>query len=47
MILGADLFGVENVKLVEGLPAVGATIVVAPLLLQGGSESPSRVYAFV
>ena len=47
VLLGADLFGVENVRVVEGMPAVGATIVVAPLLLQGGSESPSRVYAFV
>jgi kynurenine formamidase len=47
VILGADLYGVENVKIVAGLPAMGATLIVAPLKLQDGSESPTRVFAYV
>ena len=47
VVMGADKYGVENVKVVEGLPEVGATAVVSPMLYEDGSESPCRVYAYV
>ena len=47
VLLGADVWGLENVRVAEGLPTLGATIVVAPLLLKDGSESPARVFAFL
>lgn len=40
-------WGLENVKIVQGLPAAGATLVVAPMNVQDGSEAPARVYAYV
>ena len=47
VVLGADKYGVENVKVVDGLPEMGATAVVAPLLYEDGSESPCRMFAYV
>jgi len=46
-ILGANKYGVENVKIVPGLPAMGATAVVAPLFVEGGSEAACRVFVYV
>ena len=47
VVLGADKYGVENVKVVEGLPEKGATAIVSPMLYEDGSESPCRVFAYV
>lgn len=46
-LLGADKYGLTSLRQVEKLPAVGATLVVAPLPIVGGTGSPSRVYALV
>jgi kynurenine formamidase len=46
-LLGADKYGLTSLRNVERLPATGATIVVAPLPIVGGTGSPSRVFAFV
>lgn len=40
-------WGLENVKIVQGLPASGATLVVSPMNVLNGSEAPARVYAYV
>ncbi len=46
-LLGAGKYGVENLAGVATLPARGATVVVAPLKLAGGSGAPARVFADV
>jgi len=46
-LLGADKYGVTSLRQLDRLPIVGATLVVAPLPIVGGTGSPSRVYAFV
>ena len=46
-LLGADKYGVTSLRHLDRLPAVGATLVVAPLPIVGGTGSPSRVYALV
>ena len=46
-LLGADKYGVTSLRNLDRLPAVGATLVVAPLPIVGGTGSPSRVYALV
>ncbi|CAK0839919.1 unnamed protein product, partial [Prorocentrum cordatum] len=45
-VLGADRYILENLNL-DGLPARGATAVVAPLALAGAPEAPARVFAWV
>jgi kynurenine formamidase len=42
-----NVYHLENVANLSLLPASGATAVVAPLKLTGGSGSPVRVFAFV
>lgn len=42
-ILGANRYIVENLNL-EGLPARGATVVVAPLAIRDAPEAPARVF---
>jgi kynurenine formamidase len=44
-LLGAGKYGVENLTGLSSLPARGATVVVAPLKLAGGSGAPARVLA--
>lgn len=46
-LLGADKYGVTSLRQLDRLPAVGATLVVAPLPIVGGTGSPSRVFALV
>ena len=46
-LLGAGRLGLTQLANLERLPATGATLVVAPLRLVGGTGSPSRVFAFV
>ena len=45
IILGANLFGIENVAHLELLPPTGATVIVAPMKIAGGSGAPTRLYA--
>lgn len=47
LMLGANKYGVENVKIVAGLPAIGATAIVSPLFVEGGSEAACRVFVYV
>lgn len=46
-LLGADKYGLTSLRNLESLPLVGATIVVAPLPIVGGTGSPTRAYALV
>ncbi len=46
-LLGAGKYGLENLTGLGALPARGATVVVAPLKLAGGSGAPARVLADV
>ena len=46
-LLGAGKYGIENLAGLDALPARGATVVVAPLKLAGGSGAPARVFADV
>mmetsp|Transcript_94121 Transcript_94121/g.269792 ORF Transcript_94121/g.269792 Transcript_94121/m.269792 type:complete len:236 (-) Transcript_94121:119-826(-) len=45
-VLGADRYIIENLNL-EGLPARGARVTVAPLNVAGAPEAPARVFALV
>jgi kynurenine formamidase len=44
---GANRYGLQCLKNLDQLPAVGAVLVSAPLKIQGGSGSPLRVLALV
>lgn len=46
-LLGADKYGVTSLRNLDRLPVTGATLVVAPLPIIGGTGSPARVLAFV
>jgi kynurenine formamidase len=46
-ILGSGMFIIENLTNLDQCPAVGAKIGNFPLKIEGGSESPARVIAFV
>lgn len=46
-LLGSDKYGLTCLQNVDRLPATGATIVVAPIPLVGGTGAPARVFAFV
>lgn len=45
VILGAGLYGLENVAHADRLPATGATIVALPMKIKGGSGAPTRIIA--
>jgi kynurenine formamidase len=45
--LGHGLYHLENVSNLDRTPAEGATVVVAPMKLEGGSGGPVRVLALV
>jgi kynurenine formamidase len=45
IILGANLYGIENVAHLELLPVVGVKLMIAPMKIEGGSGAPTRVYA--
>ena len=47
IILGANLFGIENIAQLDLLPAVGAELIVAPMKITNGSGAPTRVLAFL
>jgi kynurenine formamidase len=45
--LGANKILIENVANLDKVPAVGATIIIAPLRLEGATESPVRLIVMV
>ena len=45
VLLSAGLYGVENLASLDRVPALGATVVVAPARLGGGTGAPARVLA--
>lgn len=47
LILGQGKYLVENVANADLLPPVGSTILVAPLLVSGGTEAPIRLIGFI
>jgi kynurenine formamidase len=47
LLLGAGRLGLTQLANLDRLPPTGATLVVSPLKLVGGTGSPSRVFAFV
>jgi kynurenine formamidase len=44
-LLGADKFGIENLRNLKGIPARGATVYVGVVPWQDGSGGPARVFA--
>ena len=44
IILGANIYGLENIANLHELPPVGATLIVAPMKIVGGSGAPTRLY---
>ena len=47
IVLTRNIYQVENVADLSALPATGATVIVAPAKLEGGSGGPVRVLAIV
>lgn len=45
VISGANIYGIENIANAGKLPVKGATLIVAPLKIKGGSGGPARVFA--
>lgn len=45
IILGANIYGIENLAKLQELPPVGSVIIVAPLKIENGSGAPARVFA--
>jgi kynurenine formamidase len=46
-LLGADKYGLTQLRNLDTLPTVGAAIIVLPLPIVGGTGSPARVFALV
>ena len=44
---GAGLYHVENLADLSAVPEAGATVLVAPIKLEGGSGAPARVFALL
>ena len=47
LVLGADVYQLENLEDLSDLPEAGAFLVVAPIKLEGGSGGAVRVFALV
>jgi kynurenine formamidase len=47
LTLGAGLYHLENLSNLSELPEMGASLVVAPIKLEGGSGGPVRVFALL
>ncbi len=45
VILGANIYGIENIANLQAVPPTGAMLIVAPMKIQGGSGAPARIYA--
>lgn len=46
-LLGANIYGIENLTQLQLLPPIGATIIVSPMKIKGGSGGPARVFAIL
>ena len=48
VILSSDCFGIENINSeISRVPEKGATIIIAPMKIKGGSGAPARVVALI
>ncbi len=47
LALGAGIWQVENLSDLSEIPEAGATIIAAPIKLEGGSGGPCRVFALI
>ncbi len=47
LVLGADVYQLENLRDLSALPEAGAFLIVAPIKLEGGSGGAVRVFALV
>ena len=47
LVLGAEVYQLENLRDLSSLPEMGASLIVAPIKLEGGSGGPVRVFALV
>jgi kynurenine formamidase len=47
VILGAGLYGLENLAHADRLPTTGATIIALPMKIKGGSGAPTRIIALL
>ena len=47
VLLGAGKYGLTQLRNLDAVPPVGATLVIAPLPIVGGSGSPARAFALV
>src|SRR3989441_1979999 len=47
LALGADLYHLENLADLSGMPESGAFLIAAPIKLEGGSGGPARVFALL
>jgi kynurenine formamidase len=45
VILGANLYGIENVAHLDLIPTLGAQLIVAPMKIENSSGAPTRVLA--
>jgi kynurenine formamidase len=47
VVLGANVYQLENLADLKDLPEIGAFLIVAPIKLEGGSGGAVRVFALV
>jgi len=47
LVLGAEVYQLENLRDLSSLPEVGSSLIVAPIKLEGGSGGAVRVFALV
>lgn len=47
ILLGANIYGLENVANINRLPARGATLYVAPMKIAKGTGAPTRILAII
>ncbi|MGE0405978.1 MAG: cyclase family protein [Candidatus Korobacteraceae bacterium] len=47
ILLGANIYALENVANIDRLPAKGATLIALPMKIEGGSGAPVRIIAIV
>jgi len=47
LVLGAEVYQLENLRDLAALPETGAFLIVAPIKLEGGSGGAVRVFALV
>jgi kynurenine formamidase len=47
ILMGAGLFGLENVANLERLPPTGATLIALPMKIKGGTGGPARIIAIL